>query len=160
MMSDRNRVLHCHQLNSGIVTRSLRGDVGDELIALMTPLLESGAHRMLEPMDDYECRITVTGNSLLATICCNQRPCMAAGVASEAASASVLWQEIDDLFQSLSLAATNTKCASPETRQPTATPWCASMIVQATEEEVRWMEDFTRCLAWAWVSRSMTSAGN
>lgn len=157
MMSDRTQFLDCYQLNSGNVTRSLRAEIGDEIIALMAPLLQSGTRRMLPPMDDYECRITVSGHNLLATICCDQRPCMAMGVAVEAASANVLWEEIEDLFRSLPVVAGKTNAQTSEVRQPSKTPWCVGLLVQATKDEADWMEDFTRCLAWAWVMRATST---
>ena len=134
-----------YTLDTGHSRVSPRGEVRDDVLAKLEPMLEPGCHLIPGPPGGYRCRTSVDGSALLASVVDGEgEPLVTFGVAPDSPAADRLWS---------GLKATHTANQS-SIRRPERTPWCAVVIGGALPshfDTTEWLGDFERCLAWAWI---------
>lgn len=142
-------------LTTGHINTSSRVDVADATLAALRPWLDMAQRQTaalplpVEALAAYSAQVLVDGDALVATIYASQQgdarrikpaPLATIGVAQQAQPK--LWQMLTDLHGCRGAA------------EPTA-PWCAVALHPALMTDVaaaRWLGDFERCLAWAWIT--------
>lgn len=142
-------MLH-YTINTGHTRESPRAEVGEDVLATLAHMLASGNHVMPGP-PGYSCRVTIDGGALLATVSHGQRPCISFGVATDDASADMLWSTLEKHYHEITDMPGIRSADFAVVKRPASTPWCAAITIMATPDEAYWMADFERCLAWAWI---------
>lgn len=142
-------MLH-HTLNTGHTRVSPRREVRNDVVATLRPMLAPGQHD-LPGMEGYSVVVTPDGAGLLATVSRGQLPCVTFGVAATDEAAEPLWRELERFYLALGDQPGFRAADFLAPHRPKTTPWCAAVTVLGTAEELYWMADFERCLAWAWI---------
>lgn len=131
-----------YTIETGHLRASPRGEVADNVIRQLSPLLRSGDHVMPFP-DGYSVQVTIEGTSLAATL----RPTGGAPLVT-------VMVAVDEPGLARILADTGARPPKP-LRVP-----AALVTVHPTaaldQDAVGWLGDFERCLAWAWIERQAT----
>lgn len=135
-------------------SRSLRADVADAAIVSVAPWLErlvaegNALPLPAAPLSKYTAKGYVLNGGLLVTVFLFDEPLATFGVAQRSRYGGELWA---------SLLANSGKSGI---KQPAA-PWCAEVQHLALNEHAdvsRWIGDFGKCVAWAWVLRKNKEA--
>lgn len=159
----RERYLYHVTLTSGRVQQSPRSEVGDDVIAMLRPLLTRalrGEDVPVPHMPGYTVRGGVHGRCCLVTLFRAeaetrgedgrplQPPVLSIGVAPHSRCGAYLWRA---MHQPL------VPQAPPLATDPDAVPaepWCADLIeIGAVLHplDLSWTGDFSRCVAWTWI---------
>jgi hypothetical protein len=140
----RPSILHI-TLQSGETRRSYREAADDAAIASLRPMITSDGERQIPSIDNRRLWVTRSGRLLLATVWA-QSPICTFAIADQAVGADKLWQMIHEDTQS-----------NTHADRPPIPPWCAVRLepgLVGRPEDRRWLSDFERCLAWAWIESS------
>lgn len=132
---------------------SPRGEVADAAIDALLPLLRPTDSVPVPGQDSYHFGARIRGSGLLVIV--NDivnRPLVAFGVAPDVLAAWPTWQSLIGTHREM-VAITGDKIAIP--KQPKITPWVAAVILFATPDEAAWIADFERCVAFAWLQKSL-----
>jgi len=140
-----HHILHTDETRDGSLD-----ELSEQPTILLQGLLSPGQHR-IPGLPWYTCRVSITGNWLLATIKHDDRQCAMFGIALTQEAANQLWQRLEEFYFQLTEMPGIRSIDLPVSRRPTETPWCASVRMEITPDEVTWIDFFERCLAWAWL---------
>lgn len=148
-------------LGTAHVMRSERGDVGDDVLAVVAPWLaaaaNSGRQHPLPGRADYAGAVFFQDGGLVVTVYARKPdigprlPLVTFGVAQRSRHGEALWALLVANFG-----------AHARAQRPRE-PWCAAALhptLQLDIEATEWLADFERCVAWAWITRTpdLTSA--
>lgn len=141
-------------ITSGQISTTSRSDVSDEILAILSPWLKSIVntdHKYPLPVAELKeyCAIAhVIEGGLLMTIYeppNHKIPIVTIAIAQRSRHSDSLWSMMLASYEH-----------APDLKQP-STPWSAVAlhpIVVSHPEYLKWIEDFERCVAWAWVTRN------
>ena len=129
--------LHHYTVESGHLRESPRSEVGDDVIALLVPLLVAGEHAMPHPTG-YRLRVTVDGTALAATV---HSPAGAPLVTTVVV--------VDEAGLAAALRVTGARPPMP--LRPPAAIVTLHPTARLDAGSLGWLGDFERCLAWAWI---------
>lgn len=149
----RPRYIRHLTLDTGDQRDSYRGEVSDEVLAVLRPLLERVAAGERVPVPgEIRPTCTMTGavgrsRSLLLTVSGppvhdEHVPLVTIGVAPDSLASATLWREWLNRER--------------DDRTPMA-PWCAVRLwptLALYPEAAHWLGDLERCIAWAWLERA------
>lgn len=142
-------------LNSGHGRKSLRADAADSAVdaaalELARALVEAETDLHIGPGKDkpYRLKATAVGAALFCTVSTGAgAPLVSFGVAARSLDAAKLWSLLHADFDGL---------ATDPDRAP-APPWCAARIemksIANDPSALKWLPDFERLVAWAWIEK-------
>lgn len=142
-----------YTLTTDHARQSPRSEVSDAVIDALLPLLRPTDSVPVPGQSGYHFGCRIRGSGLLVTV--NDivnRPCVAFGVAPDALAAWPTWQSLIGMHREM-VAVLGDKLATP--KQPKETPWVAAVVLFATPDEAAWIADFERCVAFAWLLKSL-----
>lgn len=153
-------------LTTGHNARTLRADMHDDVIAIVSPWLQSiintgQKHPLPVPtLNHYSAIAFVQDGGLLVTVYGASGlhepgkpanadipliPLVTFGVAQRSRHCEPLWAMLLASHEH-----------APCIKQP-STPWCAAIVYQSSimhRDALSWLADFERCCAWAWITRN------
>lgn len=150
-------------LTTGHNARTSRADVADDVLAVVSPWLQSiintGEKHPLPvaALSHFSAITFVRDGGLLVTVygpsgphdqgkpANADIPLATFGVAERSRHGEPLWAMMLASFEH-----------APSIRQP-STPWCGAILYPsaiAHKLELSWLADFERCCAWAWITRN------
>ena len=151
-------------LSTGDLRRSPRHEVTDSTLRYLVPWLDSAiAAGTLSPLPipalaHFSVRATVEGGALVATLLAplgphtrgkpysgETLPLVTVGVSQRSRQGAELWAMLVGQFG-----------AVPGLKMPDE-PWCAVALhpgVIGYPDDIGWLGDFERCIAWAWMTRN------
>lgn len=151
VVTPRQRYLHRATLQTGHVHRTPRGEVSEESIATLRPVLERALaeHRGRIPLADrptYALSADGHGGCLIATLwtVSDGVPLLTIGVAGNSRCGATHWRM---LHQSATAAKT-------DPHRPPPDPWSAVILhptVRGHEEVMDWSAPLELALAWTWI---------
>lgn len=144
-------MLH-YTLNTGHTRESPRSEVRDDVIKSLQGLLAPGEHTALLPAG-YRLVVPVVSLGYFATVYQGQRPLCSLAVAKTEAEAESLWPDVERHYHSLTELPGIRAADFALAQQPAETPWVTGVVIWGTANELFWIADFERCLAWAWCER-------
>jgi hypothetical protein len=137
-------------LETGHVHRSPRADISAETLQFVTPHLmraiERGEDVILAPGEtgEFVLRATAAGAFLLATAISRRHgPLITFGVAPRSRNAGRLWESLHQ-----------GRTVETHRGDVPAAPWLAARMETTNVlalASARWLADYSRCLAWAWI---------
>ena len=135
-------------LDTGLGRRSERSEVGDAVVTTLSQQIAEMLDGLpVEVRPGYGLSGAAARGALLATVSGAHGPLVTVAVAPSGRSSPLLWEQ-------LRRSAPAGETLPEDAPQP---PWCAVRIYPAAlardEDAVRWLGDFERCLAWAWIER-------
>jgi hypothetical protein len=128
-------------LGTGDTRVSFREEVAPPVLDLLRPLTVTGTHD-LPHSPGVRVRVTVDGTAALVTPARDSVPLVTMGVAADESAADYLWPLMGE--------------GHPEAARPSAVPWIAVRLEAGATlypADLRWLGDFERCWAWAWLDR-------
>ena len=138
--------LHHVTLATGHQRRSPRAEVAESAMAVMAAWLDRAllveAPQPL-PVPGYTAEAMTAPGGLVVTVSAVAGvPLVTFGVARRARNAAGLWRRLSGLAQ-------------VQESEPPPAPWIGVVVLPAlaTDPAVRWLGDFERCIAWAWIER-------
>lgn len=145
-------------LSTGHLSRIERGDVAGETLARVAPWLAAAVEvgkavpLPVSELVDYTALACVLEGSLIITVSGPNHelgpapPLVTLGVAKRSRHGAALWP----LLTGPVMPPTKAGLVRP------AEPWCAVAIwptISLSPDALRWLADFEKCVAWAWVTR-------
>jgi hypothetical protein len=140
----RPHILHVN-LQTNKTFLSHRQDVTDAAIETLRPLMQADGEYDVPSISGRKIWITRSGKLLLATVQAENPVCTIA-VAAQEVGADRLWQMLHD----------GLKLATRPDYLPGENPWAAlrtEVGLADHPEDLEWLADFERCLAWTWLER-------
>jgi hypothetical protein len=143
-------------LTTGHSRRSPRSEVSDAAIDVCARLIAGfAAGQVSEPQPipgapGYSVSGRTGGRCMIATVWADGPPSelvVSIGVAEHERCGATIWRALHEVSHLPTM-------TSPD-EQPRA-PWCGVLIepaIVAHQDAARWLGDFERCLAWAWLER-------
>lgn len=155
-----SRYLHHVTLTSGHVRRSPRDEAGDAAVASLHDFIAAmiaGGRPAIPNFPAYTMTGAGEGKCLIGTVWRDDAPLMTIGIAGRSTCGATLWRLMHDQIPQMPPLATAGKPCPPE-------PWCAARLDIGTvalmrddpaefQAAMEWLDDFERCLAWAWLER-------
>lgn len=141
---------------TGDTRRSPRSEVSADAIAAVAPLLHEGGEITIPDRGGrFSVRWTAPPGlgACLFTIAADGAPVVTCGVAREEQASRDLWQQLVTMHERVMgpLGAAARRIALTET------PWLGVVLLPGVAdlapEDIAWLGDFERCLAWAWMDR-------
>lgn len=144
-------MLH-YTLNTGHTRVSPRTEVSDDVIPVVLPLLEPGEHDMPGP-PGYILKVPIVPMGWFGTVYSDggTRPICSIAVAANDKEAEELWPQVEKHYYSITEVPHIRAADFQAGHRPEKTPWCADVLIFGTPDELYWIADFARCLAWAYV---------
>lgn len=140
-------------LNTGHSRQSPRSEVGPEAIQFCRELIANGGGELLPP---WRCVITRgNGGAVFDVRRGKDQSAVLCGVAWTPEGAQECWPAIERTYQQITDAMAQAGALTDEVahmpEMPEELPWLAVVLILGTSsaEDLRWMADFERCLAWA-----------
>jgi hypothetical protein len=130
-------------LDTGDTRVSFRDEIRPDVIDVLQPLTATGTHA-LPQVPGCTVKVTLDGPAALVTVFRDDAPLVMFGVAADEAGAAELWPLLN-----------------AQVPEPSAVPWLAVRLqagLALHPGDGRWLGDFERCWAWAWLSGRPASA--
>lgn len=142
-MSRRPRFLRHLTIDTGHVRDSYRAEVGDEVVAVLRPLLDraDAGERVPIPGTDPPTHMRAQrtrDRGLRVWLEAGDDPLVDIAIAPSSLSGAVLWSVLE------------------QSGPPPSAPWCAVALrggLMSHPQAMGWLGDLERCLAWAWIDR-------
>jgi hypothetical protein len=81
----------------------------------------------------------------------SKRPCVTFGVAADDGAAEEIWPLLEKGYLEIAEQPIIRSADFAAPHRPATTPWCSSIVLFAKPEELDWIEDFGKRLAWAFL---------
>jgi hypothetical protein len=141
-------------MNTGVCVEQSPGDVGDDAISALTPLVKRGGGRLPKPLGAFRVEIPRLGRDagVVFTVYRDHDAMVTCAVCWDDQDAEQAWNEINGVYLQLVAADTPSPPLHAAT-MPDRIPWLAEVIlpgiVRQPSNDVSWLKDFERCLAFA-----------
>jgi hypothetical protein len=153
-------VVH-YTLNTGHAVASPRSGVSQEAIQALQPLSDRGGP--IPGCAPFRVEVTRGAGSAVFTVWRGQEPVVTCGLAWTVAGEAEAWPAIEKLYLDLSDSRPELLAPAKEASKPASLPWLAVVLLQSlltqSRNDVSWLGDFERCLAWTILSEDARSAG-
>lgn len=132
--------------------------VGDETIKRLAPLMESGKHDV-PGFADYFAQVTTHGRIMLCSVFHkpSSRPILTFGVCLESEDDAEVWKILEAHYKQIKGLPVFSGLELDQITKPAKTPWLGSIIIFGYPEELSWIADFEKCMAWTWLLRFVES---
>jgi hypothetical protein len=135
-----------------------QSEVRDAVLLEMRPWLEPGEHPLPHPGLGHRLVVPLCPAGLVATVFGDRGPLVTIGVAATLADADAIWPGLEQLYRSITDRSPLALADFRETRCPDRLPWCGvvllpPLLLPPHPPALKWLGDFERCLAWAWLDR-------
>jgi hypothetical protein len=142
-------VIHC-TVNTGHSVEQPRSAIGPEAIEALQPLAEHGG--AIPGCAPFRVTVTQGPGSAVFTVWRAKEPVVTCGLAWTADGEAEAWPAIEKLYLDLSDSRPELVAPGKEAEKPTSRPWLAVVllpfIVNQSRDDVSWLGDFERCMAW------------
>lgn len=142
-------------LDTGHTRVSFIGEIADEALAAVSPLVAPGRHLLPVDMGGWptpSVQVTSQPGAALATVFRGRAPLVMIAVAADEPGGDMLW---DVLVAGAATIARRDPTLAPMPPRPSAVPWMAVRLLPGMlryPEDAHWLGDFERCWAWAWLA--------
>ena len=145
-----------YTLNTEHTVVSPRESVAPEAMAVCAPLADHGG--VIPPCAPFRVEVTHGLGCSVFAVFRGREPVVTCGLAWTPAGAAEAWPAIEELYLQVSDRAPQLMAATKVAEQPNALPWLAVVILPPIHtlrrEDIGWLGDFERCLAWAILERA------
>jgi hypothetical protein len=155
------RLIH-YTLNTGQTVESPRSAVGEAGIEALRPLVEGGGH--VPGCSPFRVKMDRGEGSAVFTVWREQEPIATCGLAWSVEGAAQVWPAIEQVY--LDLADRHPQLMAPgqASQKPEVLPWLAVVLLPGmlaqTFDDIGWLEDFERCMAWAILTDTAPNRAN
>jgi hypothetical protein len=149
-----------YTLNTGHAVASPRSGVSQESIVALQPLAEHGG--AIPGCAPFRVTVDHGAESAVFTVWRGAEPVVTCGLARSAEGEAEGWPAIEKVYLDLSDHYPQLLAPAKEANKPPSLPWLAVVLLPSllnqSRDDIGWLGDFERCLAWTILASTEGSA--